>query len=52
MVKDKEKEISVVDVSIQSEKRIQDNSSEEVYTLEEAVCEIWNEIRDMRKAVG
>jgi hypothetical protein len=48
----KEKGISVVDVSVQSEKRIQDDSSGEIYTLEEAISEMWNEIREIRRAVG
>ncbi len=52
MVKEKEKEISIVEISTKSEKRIQDNSSEEVCTLEEAIAEMWNEIREIRKAVG
>ena len=52
MVKEKQKNFEVVDVSTQSEPRIQDNETKETYTLTEAICEILNDVKEIKKSVG
>ncbi len=52
MVKEKEKSFEVVDVATETEPRIQDNETKETYTLTEAVCQVLNELKELRKVMG
>ncbi len=50
MVKDK-LDFETVEVTIESELKIQNNETKEQYTLTQAICEILNEIKKIKKAV-
>ncbi len=42
----------VVEVAKTTEQKIQDNETGEIYNLTQAVCKVWNEIKEMRKSIG
>ena len=41
----------VVEVATSTERKIKDIESGEIYDLTEAVCKMWNELKEVRKAV-
>ena len=51
MAKEKSKNFEIIDVSTETEPRIQDNETKETYNLIEAICEILNEVKEIKKAV-
>ncbi len=50
MVKGKEG-FEVVEMATSTERKIRDVESGEVYDLTESVCRMWNELKEVRKAV-
>jgi hypothetical protein len=52
MVKEEEKDFEVIDVATETERQIQDNETKELYNLEEAVCKILNDLKEIKKSVG
>ncbi len=52
MDKKDKKNFEVVQIPTQTEPKIKDNETNENYTLIEAVCLMWEELRDLRKAIG
>ena len=51
MVKDKSESYEVIDMATETEPRIQNNETKEIYTLIQAVNLILNEIKEIKKAV-
>lgn len=51
MVKEDKKSFEVVEFSTKSEPRIKDNETNEIYTKEEAICKILNDIKEIKKSV-
>ena len=41
----------VIEIATSTERKIQDVETKEVYDLTEAVCKMWNELKEVRKAV-
>ncbi len=52
MVKEKQDNYEIVDVATETQPRIQDPDTKETYTLNEAICKILNELKEVRKVVG
>ncbi|KKK84995.1 hypothetical protein LCGC14_2777720 [marine sediment metagenome] len=52
MDKKDKKNFEVVQIPTQTEPKIKDNETGENYSLIEAVCVMWEELRDLRKAIG
>ncbi|KKM83531.1 hypothetical protein LCGC14_1308460 [marine sediment metagenome] len=50
MVKGKEG-FEVIEVPTSTERKIRDIESGEVYDLTESVCKMWNELKEVRRAV-
>ena len=51
MTKEGKENFEVVEIPTSTERKIQDVETGEVYDLTEAVCKIWNEIKEVRRAV-
>ena len=41
----------VVEIATSTERKIQDVETGEVYDLTQAICKMWNEIKEMKRAV-
>lgn len=50
MVKGKEG-FEVIEVATSTERKIKDVESGEIYDLTEAICKMWNELKEVRRAV-
>lgn len=52
MDKKDKKNFEIVDIPTETEPKIKDNETNEKYSLIEAVCLMWEEMRELRKAIG
>ena len=52
MAKEKPKNFEVVEVATETEPRVRDNETKETYSLIESICQVLNELKEVRKVVG
>ncbi len=51
MTKEGKENFEVVEIPTSTERKIRDVESGEIYDLTESVCKMWNEIKEVRRAV-
>lgn len=51
MVKEKKDSLEVVAIATETEAKIYDPEAGENFSVMEAICNMWNEIREIKKAV-